>query len=180
MPKYYCDYCDTYLTHDSPSVRKTHCSGRKHKDNVRDYYQTWMEEQAQKLINKTTEAFQQQKQAASVSTASLLATQLSNQVPVTTVENHFIVPTQAPPPHQVQQQQITMMQPQIYHHHMAHHAMMVPQQPQMISFAHLRPTLLHHHQLQQQQQQQQRPLFPQHNHPLLMMPGLQVLSRPAM
>lgn len=51
MPKYYCDYCDTYLTHDSPSVRKTHCQGRKHKENVRDYYQKWMEEQAQKLVN---------------------------------------------------------------------------------------------------------------------------------
>ncbi|CAG2164957.1 unnamed protein product [Oppiella nova] len=64
MPKYYCDYCDTFLTHDSvcmaltvihvttnclhvttnclcvcvhplqPSVRKTHCNGRKHKENV--------------------------------------------------------------------------------------------------------------------------------------------------
>uniref|UniRef100_T1JIP4 Matrin-type domain-containing protein n=1 Tax=Strigamia maritima TaxID=126957 RepID=T1JIP4_STRMM len=33
MPKYYCDYCNTYLTHDSPSVRKTHCSGGKHLDN---------------------------------------------------------------------------------------------------------------------------------------------------
>ena len=52
MPKFYCDYCDTYLTHDSPSVRKTHCSGRKHKENVKDYYQKWMEEQAQSLINK--------------------------------------------------------------------------------------------------------------------------------
>ncbi|CAD7672678.1 unnamed protein product [Nyctereutes procyonoides] len=31
MP-FYCDYCDTYLTHDSPSVRKTHGSGRKHKE----------------------------------------------------------------------------------------------------------------------------------------------------
>ena len=50
MPKFYCDYCDTYLTHDSPSVRKTHCQGRKHKENVRDYYQKWMEEQAQKLV----------------------------------------------------------------------------------------------------------------------------------
>ncbi|XP_014662771.1 PREDICTED: U1 small nuclear ribonucleoprotein C-like [Priapulus caudatus] len=57
MPKYYCDYCDTYLTHDSPSVRKTHCSGRKHKDNVRIYYQNWMEEQAQSLIDATTAAF---------------------------------------------------------------------------------------------------------------------------
>jgi len=61
MPKYFCDYCDTHLTHDSPSVRKTHCSGRKHKDNVRAYYQTWMEEQAQQLIDKTTQAFQQGK-----------------------------------------------------------------------------------------------------------------------
>ncbi|XP_044523387.1 U1 small nuclear ribonucleoprotein C-like [Gracilinanus agilis] len=59
MPKFYCDYCDTYLTHDSPSVRKTHCSGRKHKENVRDYYQKWMEEQAQSLIDKTTITFQQ-------------------------------------------------------------------------------------------------------------------------
>lgn len=57
MPKYYCDYCDTYLTHDSPSVRKTHCQGRKHKDNVKYYYQKWMEEQAQNLIDATTAAF---------------------------------------------------------------------------------------------------------------------------
>ncbi|XP_023654729.1 U1 small nuclear ribonucleoprotein C-like isoform X1 [Paramormyrops kingsleyae] len=55
---FYCDYCDTYLTHDSPSVRKTHCSGRKHKENVKDYYKKWMEEQAQSLIDKTTTAFQ--------------------------------------------------------------------------------------------------------------------------
>lgn len=57
MPKYYCDYCDTYLTHDSPSVRKTHCIGRKHRDNVKFYYQKWMEEQAQNLIDATTAAF---------------------------------------------------------------------------------------------------------------------------
>uniref|UniRef100_UPI00358EE555 U1 small nuclear ribonucleoprotein C-like n=1 Tax=Myxine glutinosa TaxID=7769 RepID=UPI00358EE555 len=59
--RYYCDYCDTYLTHDSPSVRKTHCGGRKHKENVRDFYQKWMEEQAQNLIDQTTAAFQQGK-----------------------------------------------------------------------------------------------------------------------
>uniref|UniRef100_A0A8D1DIX6 U1 small nuclear ribonucleoprotein C n=1 Tax=Sus scrofa TaxID=9823 RepID=A0A8D1DIX6_PIG len=61
LSRFYCDYCDTYLTHDSPSVRKTHCSGRKHKENVKDYYQKWMEEQAQSLIDKTTAAFQQGK-----------------------------------------------------------------------------------------------------------------------
>ncbi|XP_022654099.1 U1 small nuclear ribonucleoprotein C-like [Varroa jacobsoni] len=63
MPKYYCDYCDTFLTHDSPSVRKTHCGGRKHKENVRFYYQKWMEDQAQNLIDQTTAAFKQGKMA---------------------------------------------------------------------------------------------------------------------
>ncbi|XDA73148.1 U1 small nuclear ribonucleoprotein C-like [Ovis aries] len=61
MPQFYCDYCDTHLTHDSPSVRKTHWSGRKHKENVKDYYQKWMEGQAQSLIDKTTAVFQQGK-----------------------------------------------------------------------------------------------------------------------
>ena len=57
MPKYYCDYCDTYLTHDSPSVRKTHCSGKRHIENVKIYYKTWMEDQAQSLIDATTASF---------------------------------------------------------------------------------------------------------------------------
>merc|ERR1739838_266957 len=56
MPKYFCDYCDTYLTHDSPSVRKTHCGGKKHKDNVRMYYQNWLEEQAQEAIDERMKA----------------------------------------------------------------------------------------------------------------------------
>ena len=49
MPKYFCDYCDTFLTHDSPSVRKTHCAGRKHKENVRLYYETLYEEKFRKV-----------------------------------------------------------------------------------------------------------------------------------
>eukprot|EP00042_Codosiga_hollandica_P021059 m.71325 g.71325 ORF g.71325 m.71325 type:complete len:114 (-) comp50178_c0_seq1:650-991(-) len=39
--RYFCDYCGTYLTHDSASVRKTHNNGKKHKDNVREYYEEW-------------------------------------------------------------------------------------------------------------------------------------------
>eukprot|EP00019_Armaparvus_languidus_P008840 CAMPEP_0168593524 /NCGR_PEP_ID=MMETSP0420-20121227/8365_1 /TAXON_ID=498008 /ORGANISM="Pessonella sp." /LENGTH=130 /DNA_ID=CAMNT_0008629691 /DNA_START=49 /DNA_END=440 /DNA_ORIENTATION=+ len=39
MPKFYCDYCDIYLTHDSANVRKTHGSGWKHKSAVRNYYE---------------------------------------------------------------------------------------------------------------------------------------------
>ncbi|KAH8034967.1 hypothetical protein HPB51_003808 [Rhipicephalus microplus] len=44
-------------TSTQPSVRKTHCNGRKHKENVKFYYQKWMEEQAQNLIDATTAAF---------------------------------------------------------------------------------------------------------------------------
>ncbi|KAL3320251.1 U1 small nuclear ribonucleoprotein C [Cichlidogyrus casuarinus] len=57
MPKYYCDYCDTFLTHDSPSVRKTHCTGLRHREGVRQYYQKWLEEQVQKLVDQTTEVY---------------------------------------------------------------------------------------------------------------------------
>ncbi|KAK8702182.1 hypothetical protein V6N13_020549 [Hibiscus sabdariffa] len=38
MPRYYCDYCDTYLTHDSA--------------NVRTYYQQFEEQQTQSLIDQ--------------------------------------------------------------------------------------------------------------------------------
>ncbi|KAM7538087.1 hypothetical protein Aperf_G00000066928 [Anoplocephala perfoliata] len=61
MPKYYCDYCDKFLTHDSPSVRKTHCTGRTHKNSVREYYQKWLEEQVQKLVDHASEAYRQGK-----------------------------------------------------------------------------------------------------------------------
>ncbi|KAL3689505.1 hypothetical protein R1sor_015814 [Riccia sorocarpa] len=52
MPRYYCDYCDTYLTHDSPSVRTQHNAGYKHKANVRAYYQQFEEQQTQSLIDQ--------------------------------------------------------------------------------------------------------------------------------
>ncbi|XP_075489036.1 U1 small nuclear ribonucleoprotein C-like [Primulina tabacum] len=52
MPRYYCDYCDTYLTHDSPSVRKQHNAGYKHKANIRAYYQKFEEQQTQILIDQ--------------------------------------------------------------------------------------------------------------------------------
>ncbi|XP_032756707.1 U1 small nuclear ribonucleoprotein C-like [Rattus rattus] len=61
MPMFYRDDCDMHLTHDTLSLRKTHCSGRKHKENVKHCYQIWTEEQAQSLTDKTTAAFQQEK-----------------------------------------------------------------------------------------------------------------------
>ncbi|GFR64696.1 U1 small nuclear ribonucleoprotein C [Elysia marginata] len=52
-----CDCTDSQFKLQ-PSVRKTHCNGRKHKENVRLYYQKWLEEQVQKLVDDTTAAYQ--------------------------------------------------------------------------------------------------------------------------
>eukprot|EP00397_Hematodinium_sp_SG-2012_P027404 GEMP01028792.1.p1 GENE.GEMP01028792.1~~GEMP01028792.1.p1 ORF type:complete len:282 (+),score=54.63 GEMP01028792.1:119-964(+) len=38
MPKYYCEYCDIYLTHSSAGGRRQHNSGRKHINNKIEYY----------------------------------------------------------------------------------------------------------------------------------------------
>lgn len=39
MPKYYCEYCKSYLTHDKPSVRKSHLAGRNHIRLYCEYYE---------------------------------------------------------------------------------------------------------------------------------------------
>jgi len=41
MPRYFCDYCDVYLTHDSAPGRKQHIRGWKHRENVKQYYAVW-------------------------------------------------------------------------------------------------------------------------------------------
>ncbi|KAF0991309.1 hypothetical protein HZS_4900, partial [Henneguya salminicola] len=58
--RFFCDYCETYLTHDSPSVRKTHGQGKKHKENVRCYYNRWVDDQSQVLINKIVNLYEKQ------------------------------------------------------------------------------------------------------------------------
>eukprot|EP00922_Rhytidocystis_sp_ex-Travisia-forbesii_P058391 GHVS01086309.1.p1 GENE.GHVS01086309.1~~GHVS01086309.1.p1 ORF type:complete len:141 (-),score=22.11 GHVS01086309.1:194-592(-) len=44
MPKYYCEYCDIYLTHSSPAGRRQHNSGRKHINMKVEYYQNLLRE----------------------------------------------------------------------------------------------------------------------------------------
>lgn len=39
MPKYYCDYCKSYLTHDTLSVRKSHLLGKNHIRYYCNYYE---------------------------------------------------------------------------------------------------------------------------------------------
>ena len=65
MPKYFCDYCDVYLTHDSMSVRKAHNSGRNHLRNVIDYYQQIGHEKAQSVIDSITNSYNDAGQSGS-------------------------------------------------------------------------------------------------------------------
>ncbi|CAM9122167.1 unnamed protein product, partial [Laminaria digitata] len=44
MPRYYCDYCGTYLTHDSAPGRRQHNRGWKHTDNVKLHYKQFLDD----------------------------------------------------------------------------------------------------------------------------------------
>ncbi|KAK0728572.1 U1 zinc finger-domain-containing protein [Lasiosphaeria miniovina] len=63
MPKFFCDYCDVYLTHDSMSVRKAHNTGRNHLRNVVEYYQQVGHEKAQSVIDSITSSYAAEGQA---------------------------------------------------------------------------------------------------------------------
>ncbi|RHY11789.1 hypothetical protein DYB36_004188 [Aphanomyces astaci] len=52
MPRYYCDYCDTYLTHDSQAGRKQHNRGWKHRENVKLYYEAMLQGQGATMTRK--------------------------------------------------------------------------------------------------------------------------------
>ncbi|CCK70982.1 Yhc1p KNAG_0F03200 [Huiozyma naganishii CBS 8797] len=45
MARYYCEYCHSYLTHDTLSVRKSHLVGKNHLRVVADYYRNKQLEQ---------------------------------------------------------------------------------------------------------------------------------------
>lgn len=57
MPRFFCEYCDVYLTHDSMSVRKAHNSGRNHIRNVVDYYQQIGHEKTQSVIDSIASSY---------------------------------------------------------------------------------------------------------------------------
>jgi U1 small nuclear ribonucleoprotein C len=57
MPKFYCDYCDIYLTHDSLRVRRDHGAGWKHKMQIQNYYANIPAYKVQQVINQITKAY---------------------------------------------------------------------------------------------------------------------------
>lgn len=71
MPKFYCEYCGIYLTHSSPSGKKTtlttqsgrkqHSIGRKHIQSKIDYYtQLLIEAHQEGDLDKITNIFKVQ------------------------------------------------------------------------------------------------------------------------
>ncbi|KAI7817885.1 U1 zinc finger-domain-containing protein, partial [Kickxella alabastrina] len=58
MPKYYCDYCDIFLTHDSVSVRKAHNTGWKHINQVAAYYHGLDHDKTQEIIATIKTAYE--------------------------------------------------------------------------------------------------------------------------
>ncbi|KAK1426713.1 hypothetical protein QVD17_15392 [Tagetes erecta] len=83
---YYCDYCDTYLTHDSPSVRKQHNAGYKHKGNVRTYYQQYEAQLNQYLIDQKVK--EHLGQAATFQQVGAAYNQLRPRLPVPMMPMH--------------------------------------------------------------------------------------------
>lgn len=47
MPKYYCDYCKSYLTHDTMSVRRSHLAGKNHIRLYCNHFETKVKQQGQ-------------------------------------------------------------------------------------------------------------------------------------
>mmetsp|Transcript_8174 Transcript_8174/g.13199 ORF Transcript_8174/g.13199 Transcript_8174/m.13199 type:complete len:94 (+) Transcript_8174:57-338(+) len=45
MTRFFCDYCDMFLSHDSASGRREHIYGWKHRVNYRMYYENIMKEE---------------------------------------------------------------------------------------------------------------------------------------
>lgn len=54
MARYYCEYCQSYLTHDTLSVRKSHLIGKHHLKYVSDYYQNKYNEQLKQESQRKT------------------------------------------------------------------------------------------------------------------------------
>lgn len=84
MGKYYCDYCDVYLTHDSAAVRKQHNDGNRHKQNVCSYYLQLITARMQAKVDRVIEEFE----------TELAAGTLTPTYGLSTVEGAIPVPPQ--------------------------------------------------------------------------------------
>ncbi|CAR30326.1 Yhc1p [Lachancea thermotolerans CBS 6340] len=64
MPRF-CDYCHSYLTHDTPSVRKSHLLGKNHVKLAADYYCNKARQTEKPIFEKSRSAKKNRKRARS-------------------------------------------------------------------------------------------------------------------
>ena len=58
MTKYYCNYCDIYLTHDSIAVRRAHDKGSKHLSSVEEHYSSEFKNKSQQVVDYMVELYE--------------------------------------------------------------------------------------------------------------------------
>ncbi|KAN0045299.1 hypothetical protein ACTA71_005676 [Dictyostelium dimigraforme] len=124
MPKYYCDYCDKYLTHDSPSVRKSHTVGKQHKLAVQLFYQQFEAEFTQSLIEARLKEYEESKgRLIHQPPMGIIPTPYGSQMyqHPPPHQQQGLLPFQGMPPHQQQQQQGMVLPPGMAIHKMPPH-----------------------------------------------------------
>ena len=62
MPKYYCDYCDIFLTHDAKRVRKDHNAGWKHAAQVRAHFLAMNQEKMGRCVGEIVREYGERKE----------------------------------------------------------------------------------------------------------------------
>jgi hypothetical protein len=66
MPKYYCNYCDIFLTHDAPRVIKDHNAGWKHGARVREHYLSQNLETMARNVGEAVKDYEERKELVPV------------------------------------------------------------------------------------------------------------------
>ncbi|CAR28144.1 hypothetical protein ZYGR_0N06350 [Zygosaccharomyces rouxii] len=66
MARYYCEYCHSYLTHDTLSVRKSHLIGKNHLRITADYYRNKGKKQS-RFFNRVSKKYGKRTEETKVS-----------------------------------------------------------------------------------------------------------------
>ncbi|TID19200.1 hypothetical protein CANINC_003770 [Pichia inconspicua] len=99
MSRYYCPYCNTYLTHDSTSVRRNHRAGRPHQTAYNAYYARVLAEQPHFLPSVThQQIFAAHASNASSAKAALPLQQLPVPSPTDILRGPPLTTAALPPP----------------------------------------------------------------------------------
>ena len=99
MPRYFCDYCDVYLTHDSFAGRSQHNRGAKHREFFKQFYQNHMVEWQTKQNELHAKKVQEEAQLKELEYQKIMEAQQQQQQQYFLQQQHQMNPyAQMPPP----------------------------------------------------------------------------------